>query len=77
MTGPYVPPDKTSADRHAAFAFDLIEYIAAGNRQAAAQLVRRLHADPTIDPWTLVMGVAALAVRRPCGRAHPPRGALN
>src|SRR5882724_1740409 len=70
--GPYVPPGREAADRHAAFAFDLIERVAAGDRQGAAQLISRLRTDSTIDPWTLAMGLAAMAARRPCGRAHPP-----
>jgi hypothetical protein len=66
----YQPPDRVTADRHAAFARDLLEHFAAGDRRAAGELMARLQADPAIDPWTLLMGAGILAARRPRSRAR-------
>jgi hypothetical protein len=43
---------------------DLVEHIEAGDKRGAAELMARMHADPTIDPWALALGCATIAARR-------------
>ena len=57
--------------RHAALAADLIDLVAAGDVPGLNRLIEQLAADREVDPWGLVICVAALAVRRPYGRSHP------
>jgi hypothetical protein len=65
-------PDRVARDRHAALAWDLIEAMAADEHAVAAGLLARWDADETVDLRLVLMAVARLAVKRPCGRAHPP-----
>jgi hypothetical protein len=69
--GAYEPPDSPAADKHAAYVIDLVEFLDAGDKQGAARLLARMHEDPTLEPWTLVLGAATIAARRrPCTRPH-------
>lgn len=70
----YEPPSGAAATRHAVLGAELLRLVAAADRQSAADLLARWHASGTVDPWHLVLALAGLAVKRPCGRAHPPRG---
>lgn len=63
--------DRAAARRHGASAMDVLALMSAGEHQAAADLLATWHAEDRVDPWKLALALAALAVKRPCGRAHP------
>lgn len=69
---PYRPPDDPTARRHLAHALDLVDALADDDRVGAALLLARLRDDPDVDPWHLVIGLAGVAVKRPCSRPHVP-----
>lgn len=69
---PYQESTDAEGDRHAAFGLELMEAMAADDRKRAADLMARLYHDPDINPWTLVLAVLALAVKRP--RVTCPEG---
>jgi hypothetical protein len=70
--GVYPAPDRRTADRHAAFALDLVELLADDDRRAASALMERLRADATIDPWMLAICAGRLAGTRDFPRRRPP-----
>lgn len=70
----FTPPDQATADRHVLLCLDLVDLLAAGDRIAVSELLARWHADDTIDPWNLIMGLAGMAAARRPVRVHLPGG---
>jgi hypothetical protein len=65
---PLGPLHQTLAD-----GFAILEFLrlSRDDRPAAAAMIRRLRADPTVDPWSLLIMAGQVASSRPCGRHHP------
>lgn len=70
----YRPLGRRSADRYAVLGWDLVEALAEDDQPRAAAMLAEWHGRGDVDPWNQVLAVATLAVRRPCGRAHPTEG---